>query len=202
MGPCPHRQIYPPPLPYPVEVAAWDVLFWVTCTVLVVAGASKLSEPSGTAAALGALGIPGRDAAARALGAVEVGLGLGGLAVGGRVIAAGVAVAYAFFAVVVLVARRRGLASCGCFGARSAPPSPVHVAVNAVSAAVAAVAAVARPVPVADALAAVPWPTAAAALGLVVLVTALVVVLDTVAADVVEATAALRAQTIAAKEDR
>lgn len=178
------------------------MLFWVTCTVLVVAGASKLSEPSGTAAALAALGVPGGNAAARALGAVEVGLGLGGLAVGGRVLAAGVAMAYGFFAVVVLVARRRGLASCGCFGARSAPPSVVHVAVNALSAAVAAGAAVTGPVPVADALAAVPLPTAATALGLVLLVTALVVVLDTVVADVVEATAALRAQTIAAKEDR
>lgn len=178
------------------------MLFWVTCTVLVVAGASKLSEPSGTATALGALGIPGGNAAARALGAVEVGLGLGGLAVGGRVLAGGVAVAYGFFAVVVLAARRRGLASCGCFGARSAPPSAVHVAVNAISAAVAAVAAVAGPVPVADALGTVSLATAATALGLVVLVTALVVVLDTVVADVVEATATLRAQTIAAKEDR
>ncbi len=94
---------------------------------------------------------------------------------------------------IVAVARRRELPSCGCFGARSAPPSPVHVAVNAVSAVVAAVAAVAGPVPVADALAGQGIDGLVVA-GLVLLVTALVVVVDTSVADLVEQTRAVRAQ--------
>ena len=170
-----------------------DSLFWVACLVVVVAGVSKLLEPSATGSTLRSLGLPGGAPVARALGAVEVVLGIGGLAVGGPWFAAGVAVSYAAFAVIVAVARHRELPSCGCFGARSAPPSPVHVAVNAVSAVVAAVAAVAGPVPVADALAGQGIDGLVVA-GLVLLVTALVVVVDTSVADLVEQTRAVRAQ--------
>lgn len=177
------------------HVAAADALFWIVCAVLVAAGSSKVMDPAGTAGALGALGLPGGTVAARGLGAVEVVLGLAGLAVGGTLVAAGVAIAYAFFAVVVAVARRRELPSCGCFGARSAPPSRVHVVVNVASAAVAAVAAALGPLGVADGLAGVPLGTAAVTLGLVALATGLVIVVDTVVAEVVEASAALHEQT-------
>lgn len=172
-----------------------DVLFWVVCAVLVAAGASKVLDPSSTGATLGALGLPGGTTAARVLGGIEVVLGMAGLAVGGRAVAVGVAAAYAAFAVIVAVARRRELPSCGCFGARSAPPSPVHVAVNVVSAVVAAVAAALDPVAVADGLAGLDVPLAVVVLGLVAVATALVIVIDTVVADVVEGTAVLRAQT-------
>ena len=179
---------------YPVGVSALDALFWVTCLVLVVAGASKLLEPSATGSTLQALGLPGGDALARLVGAVEVLLAMGGLVVGGPVFAAGVAVAYAAFAVVVVVARRRDLPSCGCFGARSAPPSQVHVAVNSVSAVVAAAAAVTAPLPAADGLADLGIGTAVVVAGLVLLATALVVVVDTVVAELTEQVRAMREQ--------
>jgi hypothetical protein len=178
---------------YPVGVSALDALFWVTCLVLVVAGVSKLLEPSATATTLGALGLPGGAGTARTIGAVEVVLGMGGLVVGGPWLAAGVALSYAGFAVVVAVARRRELPSCGCFGARSAPPSPVHVAVNAVSALVAGAAALAGPVPVADGLADLGG-TGVVVAALVLLATVLVILVDTAVADLVEQMHELRAQ--------
>ena len=170
-----------------------DALFWVTCLVVVVAGVSKLLEPSATATTLDALGLPGGAGTARAVGVVEVALGMGGLVVGGPWFAAGVALSYATFAVVVAVARHRELPSCGCFGARSAPPSPVHIVVNAVSALVAGAAAVAGPVPVADGLADLGGIGVVVA-ALVLLATVLVVVVDTSVADLVEQMHELRAQ--------
>ena len=185
-----------------------DALFWAVCLVLVVAGASKLSAPTQVAGTLASLGLArpaarGRvrgTGAARVVGTVEVALGLGALAVGGPVLAVGVALAYLGFAVVVVLARRRGLESCGCFGARSAPPSWVHVGVNVVSAAVAFVAAGldGGPVPAADGLEELGG-TGVVVAALVLLVAALVVVLDTTVADEVEATRALRDQERAAE---
>lgn len=172
----------------------WDSLFWAVSAVLVAAGVSKVADPAGTADALAALGVPGGRVGARGMGALEVGLGVAGLTVGGTAVAVGVAAAYLAFAAVVVAARRRGLPSCGCFGARSAPPSPVHAAVDLASAAVAAVAAAGGAAVPTDALAGLPTPTAAVVLGLVALAAALVVVVDTTVAEVVEATAALRAQ--------
>ncbi len=189
-----------------IGVSAVDALFWVVCLVLVVAGSSKLVAPEQVASTLVALGGPRRSSrsassvsgvlAARVVGAFEVVLGIAGLAVGGTVIALGVSAVYVGFAVVVVVARRRGLSGCGCFGATSAPPSWVHVAVNVGSALVAAVAAATSggPAPAADGLGAVSSSTAMAVAALVLLATALVVALDTVVADVVEATRALRDQ--------
>ena len=197
-------------------MTAVDALFWAVCLVLVVAGASKLAAPDQVAATLTSLGLsrrsrsgaPGRGrapgtVAAMAIGAVEVGLGLAALVVGGPLTAVGVALAYVAFAVIVVVARRRGLASCGCFGARSAPPSWVHVGVNMGSAAVASVAAVTGggPLPAADGLAELGTGTAVVVSGLVLLVAMLVVVLDTTVADVVEATRALRNQNDGDQDD-
>lgn len=183
-----------------------DALFWVVCLVLVVAGSSKLVAPEQVASTLVALGGPRRAPrstssvpgvlAARVVGALEVVLGVAGLAVGGTVVASGVAAVYAAFAVIVVLARRRGLSSCGCFGASSAPPSWVHVAVNAGSGAVALAAAVigGGPVPTADGLATESIWVAVGVAALVLLATVLVVALDTIVADVVEATGALRDQ--------
>ena len=47
------------------------------------------------------------------------------------------AAAYVAFAVVVALAIRRGVPSCGCFGRRAAPPARVHVVTNLASALVA-----------------------------------------------------------------
>jgi hypothetical protein len=176
------------------DALVWDALFWVVSAVLVAAGVAKVADPAGTAEAFAALGVPGGRAAARGVGALEVGLGVAGLSVGGTAVAAGVAAVYVVFAAVVVAARRRGLPSCGCFGARSAPPSPVHAVVDLASAGVAAEAAVGGAAVPTDALAGLLAPTAAVVLGLVALAAALAVVVDTVVAEVVEATAALRAQ--------
>ena len=58
--------------------------------------------------------------------------------VGGAVLAAIVSALYLAFAAVVVIARGAGAPSCGCFGSGAAPPSWLHVCVNAASAAVAA----------------------------------------------------------------
>jgi hypothetical protein len=178
-------------------VSVLDALFWVTCLVVVVAGVSKLLDPSSTGSTLGALGLPGGDGVARTVGAVEVLLGMAGLVIGGVWSAVGVALSYAAFAVVVVIARRRELPSCGCFGARSAPPSPVHVAVNALSAVIAGAAAVAGPVPAADGLGDL-GATGVVVAGLVLLAASLVIVVDTVLADVVEQVRSVREQAVTA----
>lgn len=181
-------------------MSAVDALFWVACLVLVVAGAAKLGDPSAVAATLSATSRGGLRSA-RVLGATEVVVGIMALAFGGVYAAAAVAVAYVAFAVVVVLARRRGLQSCGCFGARSAPPSPVHVAVNLVSACV-AVAAVAStsgagPIAVTDGLVDLGAVAGTVAAALVVLAATMTIVVDTLVADVVEATGVLRDQSTA-----
>ena len=116
--------------------------------VLALAGAVKLADPGGTRVALRTVGLPSSVAVARGLGAVELVLVAGVLAVGGPVPALGVAATYLGFAVVAEVLRRRtdGQADCGCFGAASAPVTRVHVAVDVALAAV-ALATLADPVP-------------------------------------------------------
>lgn len=132
-----------------------EAAFWVSCLVLVAAGSTKLVEPVALARAVGALGVRGPAAsvgAARVLGVCEVAVGLLGLVVGGRLVAVAAAALYVVFSVVVLLARRSGLGSCGCFGERSGAPSLLHASLNLASALMCA-AAVARPVgPVADVL--------------------------------------------------
>ncbi len=118
-----------------------DAAFWAVCLVLVASGVSKLTDPRPFQTALVTLG-PGvvGDAdtrwPARSIGAIEVVLGLAGLSLGGSVIATAVALTYAAFTAVVVLARRRGLDSCGCFGERSGPPSTLHAVINAASAVV------------------------------------------------------------------
>lgn len=121
--------------------------FHVVAVVIVVGGAAKVASPDAFAALLRSLRLPGGTALARLAGAVEVALGCTAVVVGGVVATGAVALAYAVFAAVVVVARRRGAASCGCFGAAAAPPSPVHVAVNSISALIAGAAAVVGGIP-------------------------------------------------------
>lgn len=117
-------------------------LLQVVALVVVVGGAAKLVRPAPFAALLSALGLPGGEAAARLVGAAEVALGAATFVTGARWAAALLALAYLVFAVSVVLARRHGAASCGCFGAADAPPSTVHVVLNLVSAGVAVAAAV------------------------------------------------------------
>jgi hypothetical protein len=128
-------------------VTILDAACWAVCLVLVASGATKVVDPAPFATALAALGRyrSPSPAVSITVGAIEIVLGLSALALGGPWPAAAVSVAYALFAAVVLVARRRGLASCGCFGARSGAPSVTHAVVNLGSALVAGAAATTDP---------------------------------------------------------
>jgi uncharacterized membrane protein YphA (DoxX/SURF4 family) len=165
-----------------------DVLtgvFQILASVIVVGGIAKIASPDGFASLLRTLGLPGPRWLSRTSGVAEVLLGCLALVVGGRISAVLVAAAYTVFTVVVVLARRSGAASCGCFGAVASPPSNVHVVVNAASALLALAAAVVGPLALTDSLSGQPL---AAVPYLVTIATAvwLVVVLDTTGALLVD----------------
>ena len=103
--------------------------------LLAVAGLAKLRQRAPVRSALVAAGIPGAHrlgvrTANRLSGAVELGIALLALLVGGRVAAASIALAFAVLA--ALSARMMGIESgqdCGCF-ARPVPVSHWHTVVN------------------------------------------------------------------------
>lgn len=112
--------------------------FAIAALVVAVGGAAKLLAPEPTADALAALGGPHSLLVPRAMGIAEVLLGGAAVAYGGRILAGLVAAAFVAFAGFVVLARRHGgVASCGCFGRVSTPPSLLHVIVNLVCAGVA-----------------------------------------------------------------
>lgn len=112
--------------------------------LLVLAGTGKLSGPETSASALAHAGLAVRAFPIRLLGSLEVGLGLTAIFAPSRVIAVAIAAVYTGFAVVTLrLLRAGGRGGCGCFGARSAPAHPVHLALNLVACAVATAAAAA-----------------------------------------------------------
>jgi hypothetical protein len=132
-------------------------LLAVVAGVLAVGGLAKLTGPEATVPMLQALGLPANRSVARMLGTVEVVVGVAAVLFGGRILAAGVAVLFAAFTVAVLRVRAGGEAvSCGCFGRSSAPPTLVHVAVDALAAAVALVAVVVDPPGLIDLVGATP----------------------------------------------
>lgn len=118
----------------------FTAVFALASALLVYAGAVKAVESTA-------------PSSSRLLGAGEAVLGAAALVLGGWALALAVAAAYAAFAGYVVLALRRGAASCGCFGAEeTTPPSRRHVAIDgalAAGATVAAVAATAAPVDVA-----------------------------------------------------
>ena len=110
--------------------------------VLAAAGVTKLMDPAPTHRLFAALGIGGGSRAARAVGAVELCLGLGLLATGNRWAATLAAVVYLMLVVTVLTLRHRSPTTpCGCFGQWSGPPSARHVVVNVLGASTCALAA-------------------------------------------------------------
>lgn len=164
-------------------MVALTAVFQILAIVVAVGGVAKIAAPDAFSTTLAALGAPSGRAVARLCGCVEVAIGAGALMAGGRIAAAVLTVTYATFALVVVAARRAGAVSCGCFGAASAPPSQLHVLVNAASAALAALAVVIGPETLADSLsdqplAGVPYLAALA------LAAWLVIVVDTTGADV------------------
>jgi uncharacterized membrane protein YphA (DoxX/SURF4 family) len=127
----------------------------VLAAVLVVAGLRKLRAPAAAADAMRAAGMPGGARAARVVGLAETAIGVLVLVAPSRPALAAMAVLYAIlgWVAVRLVRSAAPVASCGCFGADDAPPSPLHAVFDAAAAGLALVAAV-RPPPGLPALAA------------------------------------------------
>jgi hypothetical protein len=119
----------------------------VAASLLALAGAQKLLDPTMTVGALRALGLPSSPLLVRVGASVELALGVAALAVGGAVLWWGVALSYVLFAWFVVAALRRGtmIGSCGCFGREETPPHPTHVVLDLGLAAVAGATALASP---------------------------------------------------------
>jgi hypothetical protein len=110
--------------------------FLAAAGLLVVTGAAKLRSPGGVAAALAGARLPSSRGLARALGALELGVGAAAL-LAPRALAAPVALLYLAFAAFILRALTSGfpVPSCGCLGERETPPSAVHAVLDALAAA-------------------------------------------------------------------
>lgn len=116
--------------------------------LVVVAGLNKVWRPEPTARAITAVlrsfarrapAGRGTEVVTRALGLVEIVVGIGVLAVRAGIWVWALAALYAGFACFVVAALATGapLRSCGCFGSADPPPSAVHVALDAAVAALA-----------------------------------------------------------------
>lgn len=101
--------------------------------LLGLAGVSKVARPGDTARALHIAGIPASRSWVRAGALGEVAVALAALAVPCAATGALVAGCYAAFTafVVLALARRWPLSSCGCFGKPDTPPTRPHAALNA-----------------------------------------------------------------------
>jgi hypothetical protein len=108
--------------------------------VLALGGIAKVRRPAAFEVALRRLRVPAPRGSGRVTGLAEVALAAAAFVTGAPWAAMLVVAAYVLFTAVVVTSIRRGLDDCGCFGARSAPPSRIHVAVNAISAALAVLA--------------------------------------------------------------
>jgi hypothetical protein len=116
--------------------------------LLAIAGVEKIRRPVPTIDALRALGLDAPPLSARALGVVELAIGLGCLAAPSLVaLDAALAALYAGFAGFVALLLLRGVedVSCGCLGAEESRPSVVHLALNLACAGIGVAAVVAGP---------------------------------------------------------
>jgi methylamine utilization protein MauE len=106
--------------------------FAIAAVLLVLAGALKATQPDDTTRALRGAGLPARRPVVRVGGAVEAALGLLALVAVDPVVAVLVVVSYALFGafVIVALAKRLPIATCGCFGKVDAPPTLVHVGLS------------------------------------------------------------------------
>jgi hypothetical protein len=104
--------------------------FAAACLVLAFAGLAKIRRPAGTRSAAAASGLPASNVAVRALGVIELGAALAGIAFGRG---AAIAVAALYLGLTVVAARLLARApdtNCGCLGASDAPVSVAHVIVD------------------------------------------------------------------------
>ena len=112
--------------------------FLIASGLLVVTGAFKVVTPSGVIGAIGAIGARFPQWSGRVIGLGEMTIGVSAIVVPGRSIAWIVALGYLALAGVVLLLRRRGAESCGCFGEITSPPSLTHLSFNLFAAVAAA----------------------------------------------------------------
>ena len=105
--------------------------------LLVLAGVVKVRQPGPAVSFLAALGLPAPRLLVGAGALLEIGAG-GSALVLPRPGAAAIALLYASFTAIVTLQLRRGVSvSCGCFGARTIPPSRVHLWLNVLCVAIA-----------------------------------------------------------------
>jgi hypothetical protein len=108
------------------------------CGVLAVAGVAKIVSPRPTRQAISLVGLPMPDVGVRLIGLAEMSIAAATVVVGGTALPIAVGAIHLVFAVVVLILRRRpGATSCGCFGSLDTPVSGLHLVANLVSAAIA-----------------------------------------------------------------
>lgn len=110
-----------------MDVLAGPLL--AAATLLVAGGAPKVLAPADTARALRAMRLPVGDLGVRLLGLAEMLSGIAVVISPGRPTAVVVALWYAAFTVVVVLALRsdKPLATCGCFGGTDTPPTYGHL---------------------------------------------------------------------------
>jgi hypothetical protein len=103
--------------------------FGIVAGLLVVSGSGKLSNPSPTAGALAAAGLPGEGHAVAYLAVAEIAAGVTGLTLGNGLGGIPVAMMYTGFTVFVVAAllEHWPIQSCGCFARIDTPPSWLHV---------------------------------------------------------------------------
>jgi hypothetical protein len=115
--------------------------FVAACSLLVIAGVSKIARPRPTRAAALAAGWDVPAAAVSTFGAVEVGTGMAGIAFGRGAALAVAAVYLVLSGFAFRLVRRAPTTPCACLGSSSAPASRVHVIVDLAAVAVAIAAA-------------------------------------------------------------
>lgn len=105
--------------------------FSVAAGLLMASGAAKLVHPDGVLTAMSSLGARIPRSAGRALGAIELTVGVLAFTTDGVLAPLGVGAFYLGFALIVMGLLRRGdAASCGCFGQVESPPSRLHLVLN------------------------------------------------------------------------
>jgi hypothetical protein len=120
--------------------------FFAAAGLVVASGAAKLSHPEPAVRAMGSLRLPSGPGAVRAIGFVEILVGMWCLFAPGRAAAVSMAFLYVAFATfLAFLTRARAPTSCGCLGKQDAPPSLLHIAMNVAAAATAALAAAGPP---------------------------------------------------------
>lgn len=123
-----------------VLLAALTPAFVVLCALLAMAGAHKVLVPQGARDSVALVGISAPDLVIRALGALELGIGVVAAVWPSAVTTTLVAAAYAAFAgfVLRLLVQHPGKrVDCGCFGGTASDTGWLHVALNAIACGVA-----------------------------------------------------------------